>query len=452
MPATRRVAVIGAGPSGLYATAALLDSDVPVEVDVLDRLPAPFGLVRYGVAPDHVRMKSVISVLRKPFVDGSRARFLGNVRVGEGGIELDRLREHYDAVVHAAGSSVERDLGIEGEELDGSHGSRAFVSWYSGHPDAVALDPRLEHHAAVVVGAGNVALDVARVLARCSEEMAQTDVPDPVLEVLRASRITDVHILIRRGPEHAKFTGPELRQIGRLDGVQVRVHDDGALAAAPSVEDRRVTQNLKLLNGWEAADDPVDPPARRIHLHFLRTPLRVEGLEDRVSAVVVGRNAVVDGRVVATGEEERIEAGLLVRAIGYAGEPVPGLPHDEDAGIVPNAAGRVLDGDLPVPGAYVTGWLKRGPTGVIGTNKGDAAETVACLVEDLDGLPAASRPDPETVLGALRERGIDVVVWEDWEQLDREEVRLGRARGCDRVKVAELESMLAACQTTAVRA
>jgi ferredoxin/flavodoxin---NADP+ reductase len=234
-----RVAVIGAGPSGLYAAAALLASGEPIDVDVIDRLPAPYGLVRYGVAPDHVKMKSVIRVLRKPF-EPAHVEFLGGVPIGEGGFPLDALREHVHAVVHATGSSVDRALGVPGEDLAGSLGSGAFVSWYCGHPDHVDLDPPLDHPGVAVVGAGNVALDVARVLARTADEMAETDVPGPVLDALRSSAVRDVHVLVRRGPQHVRFTPAELRQIGDLAHADVLVHDDGLLAAGVDApEDRR---------------------------------------------------------------------------------------------------------------------------------------------------------------------------------------------------------------------
>jgi ferredoxin--NADP+ reductase len=430
-----RVAVIGAGPSGLYAAAALVASDVPVDVDVLDRLPAPYGLVRYGVAPDHVKMKSVIRVLQKPFADGSRVRFLGNVRVGEGGVPLEVLREHYHAIVHASGSSVDRALGIPGEELAGSHGSGAFVSWYCGHPDFVDLAPRLDHPGVVVVGAGNVALDVARVLARGHVEMATTDIPDPVLHALRGSGVADVHIVVRRGPEHVKFTPAELRQIGELAGVQVLVHDDGVLAeGVEEPAERRQKQNIAMLTDWAA--DPGEEQPRRIHLHFHRTPVRLVAEAGRVAGMVVERTG--------GGAQETIDAGLVVRAIGYAGEPIPGLPYDERAGIVPNERGRVA------PGSYVTGWIKRGPTGVIGTNKGDAVETVAALLDDLHTLPEPLHPSPESVVEVLEAYGIEPVTWSDWERLDAEEIRLGAERGdeTERVKVADLAAMLAAARGT----
>ncbi|MHA6795379.1 FAD-dependent oxidoreductase [Pseudonocardia bannensis] len=459
-PLQPRVAVIGAGPSGLYAAASLLASgydDAGISVDVLDRLPAPYGLVRYGVAPDHVKMKSVIRVLQKPF-DPAEVHFLGNVPVardgaGSPGVPLEVLREHYTAVVHATGSSVDRDLGIPGEELAGSLGSGAFVSWYCGHPDFTELDPPLDHPGVAVVGAGNVALDVARVLAKSHAEMAATDVPDRVLDALTHSRVLDVHVLIRRGPQHVRFTPAELRQIGELANAEVVVHDDGLLASG--VEDphgdRRQRQNLEMLTGWAAgggSEGGTKP--RRIHLRFLRSPVRLLGENGRVSGVVVERNRIdADGRVAGTGEEEILDVGLVVRAIGYSAEPVPGLPFDERSGTVPNVGGRVVRDGVPVPGAYVTGWIKRGPTGVIGTNKADAAETVAALLEDLPGLPAPAHPDRESLLEALAEHGVRPVDWSDWLRLDAEEMRLGSARGADRVKVAELAAMLAACRAEA---
>lgn len=442
-----RVAVIGAGPSGLYAAAALLGSGEPVSVEVLDRLPAPYGLVRYGVAPDHVKMKSVVRVLQRPF-DPADAQFLGGVRVGDGGIPLDELRTHFHAIVHATGSSVDRDLGVPGEELPGSFGSGAFVGWYCGHPDLSGLEPPLDHPGVAVVGAGNVALDVARVLARSADEMADTDVPGPVLDALRASAVRDVHVLIRRGPQHVRFTPAELRQIGELADAEVVVHDDGLLAAGgPEPEDRRQRQNLAMLTDW--VDRPAVPAPRRIHLRFLRSPVRILG-DGRVSGMVVERNAVdAAGRVVGTGVLETLDVGLVVRAIGYAAEPVPGLPFDPATGTVPNEGGRVVRDGVPVPGAYVTGWIKRGPTGVIGTNKGDAQETVAALLADLPTLPPPARPEPEALRAALAARGVRPVDWTAWLRLDAEEIRRGGLRGAERVKVAALAEMLDAAHGAA---
>lgn len=436
-----RVAVIGAGPSGLYVAAALLASGEPVSVEVLDRMPAPYGLVRYGVAPDHIKMKSVIRVLQKPF-DPSHVEFLGGVRVGDGGIPLKVLREHFHAVVHATGSSVDRSLKVPGEELVGSLGSGAFVSWYCGHPDHTDLNPVLDHPGVAVVGAGNVALDVARVLAKTAEEMAATDIPDSVLDVLRGSAVRDIHVLIRRGPQHVRFTPAELRQIGELANADVLVHDDGLLAVGiEEPEDKRQKQNLRMFAEW--ARHESTGKLRRVHLRFLRSPVRLVGTGGKVTGVIVERTAIAaDGRVVGTGEEETLDVGLVVRAIGYDAEPIPGLPFATRSGTVPNEGGRVVRDGVPVSGTYVTGWIKRGPTGVIGTNKGDAAETVAALLADLPMLPTPARPKPEAFRAALSTYGIRPVDWTGWLRLDAEEVRRGGQRGAERVKVADLAQML----------
>jgi ferredoxin--NADP+ reductase len=445
-----RVAVVGAGPSGLYAAAALVASGAAVDVDVLDRLPAPYGLVRYGVAPDHVKMKSVIRVLGRPFGPGE-VRFVGGVRVGEGGIPLAALREHYTAVVHAVGSAVDRRLGIPGEDLPGSIGSGLIVGWYCGHPDH-GTAPLLDTPAAAVVGAGNVALDVARVLARTPEELAPTDVPDTVLDALRGGRVRDVHVLIRRGPQHVKFTPVELRQLGDLADAEVVVHDDGLLAdpdrLLDTVTDRRERANLAVLAEWAHA--VPGNAARRIHLRFLRSPVRILGGDPdgsgRVTGIVVERTALTeDGRVRGTGEEETLDVGLVVRAVGYTALPIPGLPFDPETGTVPSVAGRVVDASgAVVPGQYVTGWIRRGPTGVIGTNKHDAVETAASVLADLGALPPPVHPDPDDLAALLDAHGVRPVDWTAWLRLDAEEIRLGQARGAERVKVADLQEMLAA--------
>lgn len=442
--------MIGAGPGGLYVAAALHTAGAGIAVDVLERLPAPYGLVRYGVAPDHVKMKGVITVLKAPFAGDPPVRFLGNVRVGEDrpdepAVPLAVLGEHYQAIVHASGCAVDRTLGVAGEDLRGSYGSGAFVGWYSGHPDFAALDPRLDHPGVAVVGAGNVALDLARMLARAGDELAPTDVPDPVLRALRASRVRDIHVLIRRTPELVRFTPAELRQIGELANADVVVHHENTLSPelAAAQPERRMRQNLEALLDWPDIEPPRARP-RRIHLWFLRSPVRLIGEHGRVRGIVVQRNRIEDGRVVGTGEEETLDVGLVVRAIGYAAEPVPGLPFDEALGIVPNVGGRVVRDGQPVLGAYVTGWIKRGPTGVIGTNKRDAAESAAAVLADLPSLPRPARPRPEQLAETLAAYGVRPVDWTRWLRLDAAEVSLGGARGAERVKVAELAAMLEA--------
>ncbi len=444
-----RIAVIGAGPSGLYTAEALIKEDPALTVDVIDRLPAPYGLVRYGVAPDHLKMKSVIRALVTTFDDADRVRFLGNVRVGADGIPEEVLREHYHAVVHASGSSVDRELGVPGEDMAGNFGSGAFVSWYCGHPDFTGLAPDLSHPGAVVVGAGNVALDVARVLARPAQDLAGTDAHDDVVDTLRASAITDVHVVVRRGPQHVKFTPAELRQIGKLDDVEVRVHDDGVLAAGvEEPAERRMRQNLEMLTEW-VANPPGAGGRRRIHLHFLRSPAQVLGDGGAASGIELVHNRLDGEKVSATDRRDVLDAGLVVRAIGYVGEPIAGLPFDSASGTVPHDRGRVMRGEQPVSGSYVAGWIKRGPTGVIGTNKGDGAETAASVLADLPGLAAPAHPDRDSVLDRLREYGIEPVDWESWLRVDAEEIRLGTERGgTARVKLAEREAMLKVALST----
>ncbi len=444
-----RIAVVGAGPSGLYAVAALLDAPDPVSVDVFDRLPAPYGLVRYGVAPDHPKMKNVIRVLCRPF-ERDEVRFLGNVRIG---VDLthEELREHYHAVIYATGMQVDRGLGIPGEDLPGAVGAASFVNWYSGHPDTSAVRHVLDCTDVAVVGAGNVALDVARVLAKSGTEMAATDVPDAVLDELHASRIRDVHVLIRRAPQHVKFTPAELRDVGELDNADLLLHDHGFDSGVqpPEPADKRARQVQELLRGY-AANTATGKP-RRIHFRFLRSPVEILG-DDRVRAVVLARNTLdADGRVEQTEDREMIEAGLVVSAVGYRSPQLPGLPFDPRSGGVPNAGGRAVDehGE-PVPGVYVTGWLKRGPTGVIGTNKSDAGETARAVLEDLPNLPAPAHPDGDAVLKLLAARDVRVTDWAAWLRLDAEEQRLGAARSSERIKIAELAAMLDACHPPVV--
>ena len=441
-----RVAVVGAGPSGLYAAAALAASGTAVDVDVLDRLPAPYGLVRYGVAPDHVKMKSVVRVLARPFGPGE-VRFLGGVAVGDGPGQVPlagaaRALHRGRARLRLRDGPAARDPGR------GPAGQHRLDRLSSAGTAAIPTTGRRRgstRSAVAVVGAGNVALDVARVLARTADELVTTDVPDAVLDVLRGSAVRDVHVLVRRGPQQVKFTPVELRQLGDLADAEVVVHDDGLLAAGvpDEVTDRHERANLAVFTDWAHATPGT--ARRRIHLRFLRSPVRILGA-DRVTGVVVERNVLTpDGRVRGTGEEETLDVGLVVRAVGYTAEPIPGLPFDSATGTVPNVAGRVIDADgTPVVGQYVTGWIRRGPTGVIGTNKHDAVEVAAAVLADLPTLPPPAHPDPDDLADMLAEHDIRPVDWTSWLRLDAEEIRLGQARGADRVKVAELAEMLAA--------
>jgi ferredoxin/flavodoxin---NADP+ reductase len=428
-----RIAVVGSGPSGLYTVAALLASGQPLHVDVIDRLPTPYGLVRYGVAPDHATMKTVTRVLSKPFAQ-DRVRFVGNVEVGRD-LTHDELAACYDAVVYASGTERDRGLDILGANLPGVVGAGDFVRWYNGHPDAAGTDFPLDAEQVVVVGAGNVALDVARVLGRTADELRDTDVPARVLADLTRSAVRDVHILIRRGPADVKFTPAELFQLSELAHADVVVHDGGGGIADPELaQDKRVRLTLKTLRTF--AETPARGRSRRIHLRFYSAPAEIRGT-DRVEGVLVRRTG---GKTA--GEPFVLPAGLVLTAVGFRGSPLDGLPFSEASGTVPNEAGRVLSGETVVPGLYVAGWLKRGPSGIIGTNRPDGAETAAAVLADLAGRAVPARPDIVELLAARNRSRSD---WAGWLRLEEYEGALGAADGRGRVKVHDLQSMLRHC-------
>lgn len=438
-----RVAVIGSGPSGLYAADELSKHD-GVSVDVLDRLLCPYGLLRYGVAPDHLKMKSLEITLRK-ILERPEVRFLGGVELGKD-VSATELQEHYDAVVYATGSAVDRRLHIPGEDLPGSFSATEFVAWYCGHPDSEVDKFTLDARQAVVVGVGNVAVDVARVLAKTAEELHVTDMPAHVLDVLDASAITDIHMVGRRGPAQAKFTTKELRELGELANADVIVDPEELVLDAAGervVEtDKTVRRNLEVLREWSQRTPEGRP--RRLHLRFLHSPVAVIG-NGRVEGVELERNELDgDGGVTPTGRKAVIEAGLLLRSVGYRGLPLPDVPFDERSGTIPHAEGRVQRDGAVASGEYVVGWIKRGPSGVIGTNKGDAKETVSRLLDDLDELPRRLHSEPDSVVSLLEERGVGVVTWAGWQAIDATEKALGAAAGRTRVKIADREALLTA--------
>ncbi|MFJ1865575.1 FAD-dependent oxidoreductase [Streptomyces sp. NPDC088097] len=449
-----RVAVVGSGPSGVYAAQTLVQQrEVPgVRVDVLDRLPAPYGLVRYGVAPDHEKIKSLSGSLRSVLED-DRIRFLGNVEVGGPALSTARLLELYHAVVYCVGAARDRPLGIPGEELDGVHSATAFVSWYSGHPDAGAFD-LTGVRAAVVVGAGNVAVDVTRILARGAPELEPTDMPDAALGALSGSGVRTVSMVARRGPSQARFTTKELRELGALAGVEALVvpaelatdpayADGGAAAALPAVARR----NVEVLRGWaQAAPDPG--AARRVTLRFYLRPVEVLGGPDgRVRAVRFERTAPDGaGGVFGTGVYEDLDAQLVLRSVGYLGVPLEGLPFDPVRGTVPHAAGRVLRAGRASVGEYVAGWIKRGPTGVIGTNRPCAKETASSLLQDAGAL--ARRELPGDPLEALRAAGLRPVEWPGWLAIEAAEGELGRSLGRRSVKIPDWAGLRGAAGLT----
>ncbi|MGI5373525.1 FAD-dependent oxidoreductase [Streptomyces sp. CA-251387] len=439
-----RVAVVGSGPSGCYTAQSLVQQDPDVVVDVLDRLPCPYGLVRYGVAPDHEKIKSLQNNLRT-VLEHDRVRFLGGVQVGPGGVPAARLRELYHAVVYCVGAATDRHLGIPGEDLPGSWSATEFVSWYSAHPDAVDDGFVRDARSAVVIGVGNVAVDVTRMLARGTAELSPTDMPQEALTALAASRVTDISMVGRRGPSQARFTTKELRELGTLPDTEVTV-DPAELEMDPAYTDPSglpapQRRNVEVLRGW--AESPAQDARHHIRLRFFLRPVEILADAGRVGAVRFERTAP-DGRggVAGTGRYEDIEAQLVLRSVGYRGVPLEGLPFDTATGTVPNLAGRVLREGLVAPGEYVAGWIKRGPTGVIGTNRPCAKETVTSLLEDAAVL--VQKELPEDPLTALRAEGIEPVEWSGWQSIERAEAELGASLGRGVVKLPDWESLMIA--------
>ena len=449
-----RVAVVGSGPAGFYAAAALLASDLPVEVDLIERLPTPWGLVRLGVAPDHPNIKAVSRAFEKTAAQPG-FRFFGNVEAGRD-VTHDDLRRLYDAVVYSVGAQTDRQLGIPGEHLPGSWAATEFVAWYNGHPDFQQLEFDLSHERAVVIGNGNVALDVARMLALTPEELAPTDTTDAAIEAIARSGIREIVVLGRRGPVQAAWTPVELGELGELEGADVLVDPaelelDPASAVELETAPQTVRRNVQILRDY-ATRTPAGKP-RAIRLRFLLSPVAILG-EERVEAIEAVRNrleAGPDGRVraVPTEERETISCGIVFRSVGYRGVSLGDLPFEEAAGTIPNAGGRVLDGEGPLRQAYCAGWIKRGPTGVIGTNKRDATETAEALLADARaGLLGGTGRPAAAVDRLLAERGVEVVAYAGWEAIDALERARGEPLGRPRVKLASWEELLEAARSS----
>lgn len=451
-PADLRVAIVGSGPSGFYAAEALQKAAAGLRIDLFDRLPTPYGLVRGGVAPDHPKIKSVTRVFDR-IASQPGFRFFGHVVVGED-ISIAELREHYDAVVLAYGAQTDRHLGIPGEQLAGSHAATELVGWYNGHPDFVDRRFDLSQRAAAVIGLGNVAMDVTRILAKSPDALATTDLAADALAALRDSRLDTIHIIGRRGPVQAACTTPELRELGELEGVDVIVDprdlelDPISAAHLAGVEDRTAEKNLELLRHW--AGRGSTGASRRIVFHFNASPVELTG-DHHVTGVRLVRNRLEhdghgDVRAVPTEVQHTVPVGLVFRSVGYRGVELAGVPFDPTRGIIPNSSGRVVespDSATAIRGLYVCGWIKRGPQGVIGTNKSDAAETIDHLVADAatgrlgDGGRSTALVDER-----LAERGVRVTDWSDWQQLDREEQARGAPAGRPREKVTLVAEML----------
>jgi ferredoxin/flavodoxin---NADP+ reductase len=437
-----RAAIVGAGPSGFYATDQLLKAGF--EVDLYDALPTPFGLVRAGVAPDHPKIKSVTRVYEKTAAHEG-FRFFGGVELGTH-ITRDDLLARYHAILYAVGTATDNRLGIPGEDLDGSHAATEFVSWYNGHPTYAARHFDLDVDRAVVIGNGNVAIDVARMLVLAAEALAQTDTADHALDALAAARVQEVVVLGRRGPAQAAFTTPELLELGELSRADVVVDPADLDGIEPPTSDTTKRRNVEILREYAARE--AGGKSHRIALRFLRSPVEILGDGDgRVRGVRVVRNELdADGRAVPTGDEEVIECGLVLRSIGYRGVPLDGIPFDERRGLIRNDGGRVVDDDgAALRGEYTVGWIKRGPSGVIGTNKKCAADTVTAILEDAGAaaLNVPARPDRDAIEPWLQEQAPGLVTWSGWQVIDAHERGRGEASGRPRVKLTDVDEMVA---------
>ncbi len=452
-----RVAVVGAGPAGIYVIDVLHKSGTPVDVDLFEKLPAPYGLIRYGVAPDHPRIKGIVKALRQ-VLSKPGVRLLGNVEYGVD-VKLEDLQRHYDAVVFTTGAEKDRALDIPGIDLPGSYGGAEFVSWFDGHPDVPRTWP-LEAKSIAVIGAGNVGLDVARILSKTADELLVTEIPQNVYEGLKASPVEEVHVFARRGPAQAKFTPLELRELDHSPNVEVLMPPEDFEVDAASANAMGTDNQTKLVvkelerYAMRTAENGEGERPRKLWLHFFESPVEVYG-DGKVEGFRTERTVYTEGgNVRGTGETHDWPVQAVYRCVGYRSTELADLPWDAANHVLPHDKGRVLDLDgRPIPGVYANGWVKRGPVGLIGHTKGDAIETVGSLLEDLDTLPEAEERTPESVVALLEERGVQYTTWEGWELLDGHEQELGRAYGKvvhhkngdvdrERVKVVEREVMI----------
>ncbi|EPR77095.1 Ferredoxin--NADP(+) reductase, actinobacterial (eukaryote-like) type [Leifsonia rubra CMS 76R] len=445
-----RLAIVGAGPAGIYAADILLKAErqFEVSIDLFEQLPAPYGLVRYGVAPDHPRIKGIVNALRD-VLDTGNIRLFGNVTYGRD-ITLDDLKKHYNAVIFSTGAIRDAPLPIPGINLPGSHGAADFVSWYDGHPD-VPREWALDSKEVAVIGNGNVALDVARMLAKHADDLLPTEIPANVYDGLTASPLTDVHVFGRRGPMQVKFTPLELREFGELHDVDMIVYeedfdyDEASQAAIQS--NKQIMVLDRIFTKWRGHD--AGTASRRLHLHFYAGPVEVLGA-DRVEGFRYERTtADGEGGVVGTGEFREIAVQSVYHAVGYFGSPLDGIPFDNHRGVIPNREGQVIDdNDEPVHGVYATGWIKRGPVGLIGHTKSDAIETIKNVMIDQANWWSPEHPEEQSIVDLLTARGIDYTNLQGWQLLDAHEIALGEAQARARIKLVDRDEMLAASQVS----
>ena len=442
-----RLAIVGAGPAGIYAADLIIkaERDFDVSIDLFDLLPAPYGLVRYGVAPDHPRIKGIIRALYE-VLDRGDIRFFGNVKYGTD-ITLDELKSHYNAVIFATGAIKDASLNIPGVELDGSYGAADFVNWYDAHPDVARTWP-LEAKEVAVIGNGNVALDVARILVKHPEQLLSTDIPDNVYQGLLKSPVTDVHVFGRRGPAQVKFTPLELREALEIEGVDAIVYDEdfkydeGSQAQIDSNNQTRVmVKTLEGARGHERTN-----ATRRLHLHFFSAPVEIIGEGGKVTGFKIERTELDGtGNVKPTGEYREFAVQAVYRAVGYFGSELTQIPFDAKHGVIKNEAGRVVDdAGNQIHGIYATGWIKRGPIGLIGHTKSDALETIGCVIADRENWWQPANPDEQSVVDLLNAKNVKFVGWPEWLKIDATERALGEAQGRERIKLVDRPDFIAA--------
>ncbi len=443
-----RVAIVGSGPSGFYATEALFKSGHTVHIDMFERLPVPFGLVRSGVAPDHPKLKQPMQLYDK-IGQTPNFNFLGNVTVGRD-LTVEQLRKTYHAVIFTCGAETDRKLGVPGENLLGSYTATEFVGWYNGHPDYRDRDFDLSSEIVAIIGQGNVAADVCRILSKTVNELKQTDIAEHALDALARSRVREIHVIGRRGPAQAKFTNRELRELGELEDCDPII-DPAELDLNPQsiveLEDKNnpvSAKNVETFKSWGTRGAPTK--SKRCHFHFFRSPTALKGA-GRLEKIVLEKNRL-DGdpfnqSARGTGEALEMDCGLLFRSIGYRGLPLAGLPFDDKKGVFPNRDGRIINGNDVLPGLYCSGWIKRGPSGIIGTNRADSVETVQSLLQDLANFESQAKPGAEALYPLLKARNVRVISYADWRKIDAAEIERGKAKDKPREKFTKISEMLA---------
>lgn len=442
-----RVAIIGSGPSGFYSIQSLFQSGTNVKIDMFDKLPSPYGLVRYGVAPDHPKIKNVIKVYEK-MAEDTRFSFFGNVNVGKD-ISVNELKTFYDAIIFCSGAETDRKLGIEGEYLRNSHTATEFVAWYNGHPVFKDRHFDLSKETAIIVGQGNVALDVARILCKTADELKSTDIAQHALQELAQSKIKEVHVFGRRGPAQAAFTPVEIREFGELADCDPVIDPNDLILNEASQKELEDPKNAPKKKNFEIIQELAKignrGKSRKFFLHFRKSPVEILGA-GQVEKVVFEKNRLQGEaglqKAISTGEKETFNCGIFFRSVGYRGLPIKGLPFHDQSGVIPNQHGRVCDSEQIFLGLYVAGWIKRGPSGIIGTNKPDAEETVKNLIEDLPHLKPCHNPSSEAVLELLKSQHVRVVNFQDWKKIDAAEIANGQKIGKPREKFISVHDML----------